>query len=59
MLSDCDHFEWVDDSLCDVVRSIAVALIAKNDVVAKEIEMLQKKKQEQMAKKEKNNDIDE
>ena len=25
------HFEWIDDSLCDKVRSMAVALILKNE----------------------------
>jgi len=25
----CEHFEWIDDSLCDKVRSMAMALLVK------------------------------
>jgi len=34
----CDHFKWVNDALCDRVRSMVVALMVKNETHDNEIE---------------------
>jgi len=36
----CDHFEWIDDALCDKVRSMVIALMLKNESLGNEIEKL-------------------
>ena len=42
----CDHFEWVDDSLCDKVRSIMVSLIVWSKTLLQENQHLQTTKEE-------------
>jgi len=44
-----DHFEWVDDYLCDKVRSMVVSLIVSNETLVQENEHLQKMKVEAMS----------
>ena len=34
--SRCDYFEWIDDFLCDKVRSIVVSLIMLNETLLEE-----------------------
>ena len=34
--SGCDHFEWIDDSLSDKVRSLVVCLIVSNETLLEE-----------------------
>ena len=48
----CDHFKWVNDALCDRVRSMVVALMVKNETHDNEIEKFQKVGQERKAEKE-------
>jgi len=42
--SGCDHFEWVDDSICDKVRSMGVSLIVSNETLVQESQHLQRMK---------------
>lgn len=42
----CDHFEWIDDSICDEVRSMVVSLIVLNKTLVQENEHLQRMKEE-------------
>ena len=42
MTEGCNHFEWIDDALCDRLRSMMVALMIKNEALANEIDKLQK-----------------
>jgi len=42
MVERCNHFLWIDDALCDRLRSMVVALINKNKALANEIHKLQK-----------------
>lgn len=35
-LGGCDHFEWIDNSLCVKVRSIVVSLIVSNEILVQE-----------------------
>ena len=37
-----DHFKWIDDALCDRVRSVVVGLMMKNQTLGNEIDKLQK-----------------
>ena len=46
MCGGCEHFKWIDDSFCDKVRSMIVALLLKNEWLVVEIEALQKLKRE-------------
>ena len=38
----CDYFEWVDDSLCDKVRSMVVSLIASSETLLEDNKQLQR-----------------
>jgi len=42
----CDHFEWIDDSICDKVRSMAVSLIVSDESLLEENQQLQRLKEE-------------
>ena len=42
----CDHFEWIDDSICDKVRSMAVSLIVSDETLLEENQQLQRLKEE-------------
>ncbi|KAJ8442224.1 hypothetical protein Cgig2_005164 [Carnegiea gigantea] len=48
----CDHLEWIDDALCDRVRSIVVALMVRNDSLGNEIQKLQKVRQQRKVEEE-------
>ena len=39
--SDCDYFEWKDESLDGRVRSMVVCLMVSNDIMAAEIKRLE------------------
>ncbi|KAJ8435787.1 hypothetical protein Cgig2_030653 [Carnegiea gigantea] len=41
----CDHFEWIDDSLCDKIRSMVVSLIVSNEILLEEDQHLQRMKE--------------
>ena len=44
--SGCDHFEWIDDSLCNKVKSMVVHLIMSNETLLEENQHLQRLKKE-------------
>ena len=52
MVGRCDHFECIDDALCDRVRTMVVALMLINESSGNEIGKLQKVGQERKAEKE-------
>ena len=37
-----DYFEWIDDSLCDKVRSMVVSLIASSEILIEDNKQLQR-----------------
>ncbi|KAJ8426454.1 hypothetical protein Cgig2_031103 [Carnegiea gigantea] len=41
-----DQFEWVDDSLCDKIRSVVVSLIVSNETLVQENQHLLRMKEE-------------
>jgi len=38
----CDYFEWIDESLCDKVRSMVVSLIASSETLLEDNKQLQR-----------------
>ena len=38
----CNYFEWIDDSLCDKVRSMVVSLIASSETLLADNKQLQR-----------------
>jgi len=38
----CDYFEWIDDSLCNKVRSMVVSLIASSATLLEDNKQLQR-----------------
>ena len=55
----CEHFEWIDDSFYDKVRSMVVAIMVKNESLAGEIEALQNIKNEREIEKQEVNRLKE
>jgi len=47
----CDYFEWIDDSLCDKVRSMVVSLIASSEILIEDNKQLQRLLDERANKK--------
>jgi len=48
----CNHFKWIDDTLCDRVRSVVVEPMMQNETLGNKIGKLQKLREERKAKKE-------
>jgi len=44
----CDYFEWIDDSLCDKVRSMVVSLIASSETLLEDNKQLQRRLDERV-----------
>jgi len=47
----CDYFEWIDDSLCDKVRSMVVSLMASSETLLEDNKQLQKLLDERVGEK--------
>ena len=47
----CDYFEWIDDSLCDKVRSMVVSLIASSETLLEDNKQLQRQLDERVDEK--------
>jgi len=55
----CDYFEWIDDSLCDKVRSMVVSLIASSETLLEDNKQLQRQLDEGVVEKDIQNKLKE